>query len=157
MPLSNKQQVFVAEYLKCWNATEAARRAGYSEKYLHTNASKLLQNTTIVEEIEARKAELMMSADEVLIRLTEQARSEYTDYIQANGTVNIVQMIADGKQHLIKGIKHTLYGINYEFHDAQSALVHIGKHRGLFDGDADGTKDKPIHVKFIKGASSDDL
>jgi phage terminase small subunit len=32
MPLTVKQQLFVAEYLKDLNATQAAIRAGYSEK-----------------------------------------------------------------------------------------------------------------------------
>ena len=47
--LSAKQQRFCDEYLIDLNATQSAIRAGYSKKYAHTNASKLLQNTTIKE------------------------------------------------------------------------------------------------------------
>lgn len=32
MALTKKQRVFIDEYVKCWNASEAARRAGYSKK-----------------------------------------------------------------------------------------------------------------------------
>ena len=32
MALSKKQRVFVEHFLRCWNAAEAARRAGYSER-----------------------------------------------------------------------------------------------------------------------------
>jgi hypothetical protein len=78
--MNNKQRVFVEEYLQCWNATEAARRAGYSEKLLHTNAAKLLQNTTIQAEIQARLAEKHMSADEALVILAEQGRAKLSDF-----------------------------------------------------------------------------
>ena len=47
-PKETKYQVFVNEYLQNGNnATQAAIKAGYSEKHANTNASKLLQNTTI--------------------------------------------------------------------------------------------------------------
>ena len=46
MALTDKQKRFCDEYLIDLNATQAAIRAGYTEKYANTNASKLLQNTT---------------------------------------------------------------------------------------------------------------
>lgn len=46
-PLSPKQQAFVEHYAACGNATEAAKAAGYSEKYARQNTPKLLQNTTV--------------------------------------------------------------------------------------------------------------
>ena len=45
--VTDKQKRFCDEYLIDLNATQAAIRAGYSSKYANTNASKLLQNTTI--------------------------------------------------------------------------------------------------------------
>ena len=42
--LTLKQQRFADEYIISANATQAV---GYSPKYANTNASKLLQNTTI--------------------------------------------------------------------------------------------------------------
>lgn len=78
--LTAKQQRFCDEYLIDLNATQAAIRAGYSEKYAHTNASKLLQITTIKEFIEARMAEkesqLIAGQDEVLRYLTSVMRGE---------------------------------------------------------------------------------
>lgn len=80
MALTAKQQRFCDEYLIDLNATQAAIRAGYSEKYAHTNASKLLQITTIKEFIEARMAEkesqLIADQDEVLRYLTSVMRGE---------------------------------------------------------------------------------
>ena len=55
MRLTDKQRKFCDEYLIDLNATQAAIRAGYTEKYANTNASKLLQNTTISQYIGERQ------------------------------------------------------------------------------------------------------
>jgi len=75
-----------------------------------------------------------MGADEVLVRLAQQARAEYADYLRPDGTVDLEQMLADGKGHLIKGTKwdNRSGKLTVEFYDAQAALVHIGKHLGIF-------------------------
>lgn len=78
--MTEKQKLFCNEYLIDLNATQAAIRAGYSEKYAHTNVSKLLQNTTIKEYIENRIAEkedkLIAKQNEVLKYLTSVMRGE---------------------------------------------------------------------------------
>ena len=50
--LTPKQQRFVTEYLKCGNATEAARRAGYSEKTAFRIGAENLQKPAIARAIE---------------------------------------------------------------------------------------------------------
>ena len=95
------------------------------------HAARLVANGSISEEIQRRIDERAMSANEVLDRLAEQARAAYSAYLTADG-VDLQRMIADGNAHLVKGIKETQYGRVIEFHDAQSALVHIGKHHKLF-------------------------
>ncbi|MDQ5909847.1 MAG: Terminase small subunit [Pseudomonadota bacterium] len=45
--MTPKQQAFVECYAACCNATEAARKAGYSARYAGTNAEKLLKNTNV--------------------------------------------------------------------------------------------------------------
>ena len=78
--MTAKQQRFCDEYLIDLNATQAAIRAGYSEKYANTNVTKLLQNTTIKEFIEKRMAEkesdLIAGQDEVLKYLTSVMRGK---------------------------------------------------------------------------------
>lgn len=82
--LSAKQQRFVEEYLIDLNATQAAIRAGYKEKYAHTNANKLLQNTTIQQYISERKADRVerteITQDMVLKELANIAFSNAADY-----------------------------------------------------------------------------
>jgi len=74
--LSNKQKAFVEEYLTDFNATQAALRAGYSSNTSYSMGARLLKNVEISEAIQARLTEKTMSADEVLIRITEQAKAD---------------------------------------------------------------------------------
>ena len=133
MALSAKRRAFVEEYLRCWNATEAARRAGYAEPTANRTASRLLSNVDIQAHIQKRLAEIAMSADEVLMRLSEQARAAYSPYITATGVVDLHRMIDDGKAHLIKGTSWDKAGnLVVTFFDAQAALTLIGRHHALF-------------------------
>lgn len=78
-----KQQRFADEYIITGNATQAAIKAGYSQKYANTNANKLLQNTTIKKHIDERLAQLesekIASQQEVLSYLSSVMRGEMTE------------------------------------------------------------------------------
>ncbi|MGK9325217.1 terminase small subunit [Aerococcus urinaeequi] len=81
--LTLKQQRFADEYIISGNATQSAIEAGYSKKYANTNASKLLQNTTIKhyidEQLEVLKNERVADQQEVLEYLTSIVRGEQTE------------------------------------------------------------------------------
>ena len=81
--LTVKQKAFADYYIELGNATQAAIKAGYSEKYANTNASKLLRNTAIAEYIAQRLAELeserIADADEVLQYLTAVMRGKHQE------------------------------------------------------------------------------
>lgn len=78
--MTEKQQRFADEYIISLNATQAAIKAGYSDKYANTNASKLLQNTTIRAYIDERlkelKSEKVADQREVLEYLTSVMRGK---------------------------------------------------------------------------------
>lgn len=150
MALTNKQRVFIDEYLKHFNATRAAIDAGYSPQTAYNIGWENVRKREIAEAISRRLSESAMGPDEVLMRLAEQARNEHGRYIDEAGSVNLPMLIADGKGHLIKGIKETQYGRNIEFYDAQAALVHIGKHHKLFT-------DKVEHSGRIEHSNVTDL
>jgi phage terminase small subunit len=47
--LNPKQLVFIQEYLRCGNGTQAAIAAGYSEKTAHVQGSRMLTNVKVQE------------------------------------------------------------------------------------------------------------
>jgi len=56
MALTNKQEKFVNEYLKDYNATQAALRAGYSPKTAYAIGSENLKKDYIALEVESKMA-----------------------------------------------------------------------------------------------------
>ncbi len=85
MNLTAKQKRFCEEYIVDCNATQAAIRAGYKEKYAHTNANKLLQKTTlknyIDELLEKVKNNNIADATEVMEYLTSVVRGKSSSEI----------------------------------------------------------------------------
>jgi len=124
----HREKIWLAEYLKSFNATDAARRAGYKwpDKIGPRNRQKFA--ALIDTELKDRA----LTPDQVIDRLSSHALAEYSEFINDDGEVDLKAMRAAGKMHLVKGIKPTRYGDQVEFYDAQSALVHIGKHHKLF-------------------------
>lgn len=57
-PLNAKQQRFVQEYLVDLNATQAAIRAGYSEKTANEQGSRLLANVSVAAAVHGAMAAL---------------------------------------------------------------------------------------------------
>lgn len=70
MKLTPKQKKFCEWYIKTGNATEAAKKAGYSEKTAARMGSENLQKPVIsayiAERLEKQDAKLVADADEVL-------------------------------------------------------------------------------------------
>lgn len=93
--LNTRQRKFAEYYAQSGNASESARRAGYSAKYINSNVQKLLQNTAISEYIkqlsDKLKDERIMSAKDRQVALSDIARSAWqdtSDRIRAIDTLN---------------------------------------------------------------------
>lgn len=163
MALSNKQQVFIENYLTCWNATESARRAGYA--YPNVEGPKNLVNPSIKAQIQTRLEELKMSANEVLTRLAAHARSNIADYALINDNQDLSNL-GDSAQ-VIKKFKRkktkTKSGDEYEeleleLYDAQSALEKLGRHHRLFADSVElsGPGGKPLEFTEVVVELPDD-
>lgn len=68
MNLTPKQKAFVDEYLKCGNATEAAKKAGYSEQSARQMGTENLSKPSISEYIQERQKQI---DDERIASITE--------------------------------------------------------------------------------------
>jgi phage terminase small subunit len=155
--LTTKQRLFVEAYLDCLNASEAARRAGYSERTAHAIGWENLRKPEIAEAVQAGFAERAMSADEVLSRLADHARATADDFLTiveevvtgGNGepqfddngnpvvrrypVLDLPKAHDRGRLHLVKKFSYTNNGPAIELYDAQVALALLGKHHMLFN------------------------
>ena len=151
MALSEKHRAVADEYLRCFNRRQAYRAAypDTSDTVASSNSWRLWQNPEMQKYISQRLAETAMSADEVLMRLAEQARGDIGDYLTTapNGidiVVDLPKAIDANKSRLIKKLtqKRTTRTrddvveedvvTSIEMYDAQAALGLIGKKHGLF-------------------------
>lgn len=146
MPLTDKQQSFISHYLASWNATQAAIRAGYSAKTARSIGAENLTKPDIQAAIQTRLSELKMGADEVLSRLTDQARGSLAPFlrISPDGELTGFDLSADKPLHLLKKAsvtKRTFKDtdettVTLELYDGQAALTLLGKHHKLFSEQA---------------------
>lgn len=159
MATTEKEKKWLAEYYVCWNATEAARRAGYKSPLKQGWQKK----EKFADEIKTHIEELQMGADEVLIRLAEHARGSLADF--ADVTL-LTDLKNHPKAHLVKKLRTDVsegadgkinYRTHFELYDAQAALVHIGKHLGLFNDKVEHEHTGQVDVKVIGGVSLDDV
>lgn len=81
--MTPKQKAFADYFLECGNATEAAKKAGYSEKSAYAmgaeNLTKPVISRYIKERMAAQDAARVASADEVLRFYTSVMRGEVPD------------------------------------------------------------------------------
>lgn len=101
--LTDKQQRFVDEYLIDLNATQAAIRAGYSEKTAKSIGQENLTKPDIAKAIEEAKKQVSK-------------RTELTVDMVVNGLLKEAQDYAEGSTQSAR----------------VSAWAHLGKHLGMF-------------------------
>ncbi|MDM2850179.1 terminase small subunit [Citrobacter sp. Cpo074] len=95
MALTDKQEMFCHEYLVDLNATQAAIRAGYSEKTANEQGAQNLAKLSIAQRISELKAErneaVKVDAEYVLRRLVEIDGMDVLDIVLANGELKAIK------------------------------------------------------------------
>lgn len=171
--LRPKQQAFVLEYVKDFNATRAAIAAGYSRKTARSTAHEILTKQYIKEAVRQLLQEKVMTTEEVLTRLADMARADIADLMDVSAmgfTIDLMtknesgELVPNPKTKLIKKIRQkvtTYLGkkedsedreiveTELELYDAQAALVHLGKNYGLF-------KDQSLNMGIDLSTLSDE-
>lgn len=155
--LTDKQQTFIYEYLKCWNATESARRAGYkgTDVTLASVGYENLRKPQIATAVQVAMTANAMSAAEALNRLADMARGSMSDFLDENReTLDLTKADRADKLHLIKKFTHTKTGksenISIELYDAQSAILSIIKELRLDAGQPTETVELNINDAKLK-------
>jgi phage terminase small subunit len=151
MALNPKQQRFVAEYLVDLNATQAAIRAGYSEKTAASQAFDLLRKPEIAEAVQqgvaAQQKRTEITSDYVLSSIREVAeRCMQRAPVMVKVDGEWVQETDEEGRHVWQ----------FNAAGANKALELLGKHLGLFTDKVQhsGPDVKPIPfamvVEFVK-------
>ena len=105
--MTNKQKRFCEEYLVDCNATQAAIRAGYSEKTARQTAAEILSKPDIKAYIddllEKMKDKTIASAEEVMQYLTSVVRGQSTSSVLSlcgDGCQEVIEKAPDEKERL---------------------------------------------------------
>jgi phage terminase small subunit len=166
--LTAKQQRFVDEYLIDLNATQAAIRAGYSEKTAYSIGNENLSKPEITKAIEgaqtARAKRTEITADRVLTELGKLGFSNMQDYMRAGADGDpyldfsnltreqaaalaevTVEDFKDGRGEDARDVRR----VKFKLTDKRAALVDIGKHLGMFKDQVEhtGPDGRPIELK----------
>lgn len=164
--LTQREIRFCDEYIICFNATQAAIKAGYSKKTARTQGSKLLTKVDIQRYLKTKKKRILekldVAAEDVINELRIIGFARTTDFATIDDVEvgkgkrkKVVRMVVahrtsdidPDKLPALAELKQTKDGIGIKTHDKVRALDLLGKHLGIFDGEEpnDGT----IRVKIV--------
>ncbi len=142
--LTDKQDKFVDEYLVDLNATQAAIRAGYSQKTAYRIGAENLRKPQIQKKIQEKMQERQqrteVTQDRVVRELATIAFAKATDYAEIrNGIVYIkdTEGLSEDQIRAIAGIKKRANGIEVKLNDKEKALELLGRHLGMWNDKLD--------------------
>ena len=126
MALTPKQQAFADYYLETGNATEAAKRAGYSESTAQQigseNLSKPLISAYIQERLDQIKSKNIATIDEVMSFYTKVMRGEEKD--QFGLDASLTDRIKAG-QELVKRLSASSEADKSKANESMTALADL--------------------------------
>jgi phage terminase small subunit len=150
MALSDKQARFVEEYLLDLNATQAAIRAGYSERTARSVGAENLTKPDVARAISAaqeiRSRRTQVTATRVLEELAHIGFSNVTHYVlDVSGRIALAEGAPPDALRAVASVKfktRTLtpkegppvveHEAEFKLWDKNTALANIGKHLGMF-------------------------
>lgn len=146
MALTARQAAFVREYLVDLNATQAAIRAGYSEKTAYSigqeNLKKPEIQAALKEEMDKRAERTEITADKVLKEFAKLAFFDPRNLFDDKGNPKDITELDDSTAAALAGLDVvqeydpdtgvTSYTKKYKLASKQSALDSLGRHLGMF-------------------------
>jgi phage terminase small subunit len=105
--LTEKQRLFCFYYIKNHNATQAALKAGYTERYPSEVGYGLLQKTAVRAEIERlkkiRNEAIMLTEEDIVLRNMQIAFADITDVAEWEVKETSIDIDADACAQIVKG------------------------------------------------------
>jgi phage terminase small subunit len=160
-----KRRFFITEYLKDFNGTEAAIRAGYSKNSAYAQASTILKRVEIEEEIEKqlqkRLEKIGVSKDRVLTEIARLAFSDNRRLYRKDGSLLMPSEWDDETAAAIAGVEtfeefsgrgedRTQIGITKKVKvwDKARCLELLGRHLKLF-GEKTGDNGNGVTIPIL--------
>ena len=134
--LTPKQLLFTKEYMVDLNATQAAIRAGYSEKGADVQGCKLLAKPKVKAVIQAamdkRTERLEITSDRILQEIAKLAYSNMDDFTaEDNVTLDLTGLTRD-QMAALQGMDNEDGKLRIKLADKRAALDLLGRHLKLF-------------------------
>lgn len=157
--LNHRQRRFADEYLVDGNATQAAIRAGYSEKTAYSQGSRLLKNDEVLSRVREGQEKLaertQIDAERVMREYARMGFADMTslaswggkmvEFVQSeelspDDSAAVAEVSSERRQFYKDGdlVGETLT-TRLKLHDKKGALDAMAKRLGLFDANAAGT------------------
>lgn len=138
---NEKHERFCQEYLIDLNATQAAIRAGYSEKSARTTAARMLANDNIASRVQElfgeREKRTGVTADRVVEELERLAFSDLRDAVEwgsSGVTLKESTELSRDAAAFVASVSEGKDGVTIKTHNKIAALKLLGEHLGLFKG-----------------------
>lgn len=155
MALTEKQKRFCDEYLVDLNGTQAAIRAGYSEKTAKQIAQQNLTKLDIQEYIKKRMAEkedaLIAKQDEVLQTLTRVLRRQEMDTVVVACKERSSGYDENGKKVIVEKEVPRVVQIPTRVNDLNKAAELLGRRYGLYTEKIETDVDMELNINIDYG------
>ncbi|MGM0944919.1 MAG: terminase small subunit [Bacteroidota bacterium] len=129
--LTDKEYRFANYYLgqARFNATEAAKLAGYSERTARQQGSRLLTNVYIEKYIQKKSQSVLeklgVTQERILAEFAKIAFANVTDLFEGDWKLKSQSDIPKGSLAAVKNLTKTEAGVKVEMHDKLGALLKL--------------------------------
>ncbi len=158
--LTDKQRLFCIYYIKSFNATQSAIKAGYAPDSAHVEGSRLLRNVKVkayIRELKGKMTEeIFIDAVDVLNKYIKIAFADITDYLtfgqrevpvmgafgpvkdeEGNELTKVINYVDFKESNVVDGtiineVKQGKDGVSIKFEDRMKALDKLSQYFDLF-------------------------
>ncbi|MDD5387885.1 MAG: terminase small subunit [Gallionellaceae bacterium] len=153
--MNDRQRIFVAEYVRDQNATQAAIRAGYSPRTAYSIGERLLRNAQIRAAVDARLQEAAekagLSVELVLASIVRELSFDPADIFNVDGSIKPLHEMYPDTRKALNSVETVQVGSpdapvfirKVKWNQPNAAREQAMKHLGMFLQD---NRQKPAEV-----------
>lgn len=135
-PLFSARQLrFIEEYVKDFNATQAAIRAGYSKKTAYSQGQRLLKHVELAAEIEKRKTKISeqceVTSERIIKEYAAMAFVDPAEFYHPNGKVRTLRQMPEQTRRALTSITKHEKGYKLAT-EKKGALDSLSRIHGMF-------------------------